>query len=118
MSNPRRPAHSSPWSKSVFDLTQRRLQFGKVSKQDGRHIVVVDPVETNLRVYLRGEIRCEEPVAIQPPLCHENKDAEGRVAEPEPLWPRLCEHANHEVYPVDVIVIDVPHLLRPDWVIG
>src|SRR3712207_614134 len=118
ISNPCLPAHSLPGGKSVLDPAQRRLQLGKVSEQDGQHIVVVDPVETNLRVYLWGEVRSEEPVTVQPPRCHENKDAEGSIAEPEPLRPGLCEHANYEVYPVDVIVINAPHLLRPDRVIG
>src|SRR5918997_116944 len=107
-----------PRGKSVLDLTQRGFQLGIMSKQDGRHVVIVDPVETNLCVGLWGEICREEPVAVQPSGRHEDKDEESCIAKPEPLRLGFREHANHQVYTVYVVVINASHLLRPDRVGG
>src|SRR5688500_7197367 len=86
-------------------------------QQNGLHGVVRDPVEADLRVDLRGVIRGEEPIAVEASRCHEYEDAEGRIAEPEPLWPGLCEQTNYQVYPVDVVLVDAPELLYPHGII-
>jgi len=71
-----------------------------------------------LRVDLGIVIRREESIAFQTARCHEDKDAEGCVAEAKSLRRILGEHANHQVDLIDVVVVNLPQFLHPLFVVG
>src|SRR4051812_9406841 len=87
-------------------------------EQDRRHIVVLDPVQADLRVDLRSVMCSEESVAVEASGRHEYKDPEGRVGKAKALWLWLREQTDGEVDLVNVVVINVSHLLHPDRVVG
>src|SRR5215213_240884 len=102
-----------PWKEGILDVAERRSEVWEMPKQDGRHVVVVDPVKTDLRVDLRSVILCEEPVAVQPSRRHEDEDAKGCIAKPEPLRSWFSIQTNHKVDQVDIVFVDAPEIICP-----
>src|SRR5919202_1956793 len=98
-----RPARSLPCSdlmpgcEGVRNAAERRFELGIVAYEYARHRVVVDPVHAGLRVDLRGVVRGEEAIALQPAGGHQDEDAEGRIAKTKACWQILRIHTYHQV---------------------
>lgn len=69
------------------------------------HPHLLHPPQPFFRIRLLIPLPCYEPVALQPPTRHQDKDAERRVAEPESLRQRLTVAPNQRVHGFDVAVV-------------
>ncbi len=83
---------------------QHRRQLGVMSHQHRAHVVLGDPAHALGRVGLRGEVGGEEAVALQPPRCHQDEDAERGVAEAEAGRRRLGVQPHGQVDVLDGVV--------------
>lgn len=69
------------------------------------HSGVLHPSKALLGVHLSIPSSSNEPIALQPPTSHEDKNAESRVAEAEARWQQLAVRSDECVDFVDVAVV-------------
>src|SRR6266849_2136141 len=110
-------SRSPPGGECVVRAAHRGAQIRVVALQHVDHRRVLDPLHADRRVHLRRVILAEVAIAFQPPRSHQDEDAEGGVAEAEPGWFGLGEHADHQVQTGDAAFVNITHLARPARVV-
>src|SRR5262249_17901098 len=78
-----------------------RPQLRHVPLEYRTQIIVLYPCEAGRRIDLRSEIVGEEAIALEPPRCHQDEDAEGRIGKAEPGRRLLAMHADQEIDVLD-----------------
>jgi len=104
-----------PRRKDILLVFQRIRKGREVSYQDILHRGIRYPVEAFGSVRLLIELRSDEPIALQPPRCHQDEDPELRIAEAESLGERLDLAADDHIDHLDVLV-DLLQLLSKRFV--
>ena len=105
-----RLAQLGPRRKHILALSQRLLQLGEVSAQHVLHARVLHPLEAFLGVHVLVPLAGDEAVALKPARCHDDEDAEGRLAEAEARDDGLAMGSHQGVHHVDVAAVHLAQL--------
>jgi hypothetical protein len=78
----------------VLDARQRRRELREMAFQHRQHRVLLDVVHSELGVDLGTVVVGKEAIALQSSRRHQDENAKGSVAEPEPRGQILRKHPN------------------------
>src|ERR1044072_7557067 len=97
---------------TAYELPEVRV----MSLQNNSHVVVLYPVEADLRVNLFGVISRKKAVALQPACRHQNEYAKRSLAESESVGQVFRIKPCHQVNSIYVVAVNALEFFGPFFV--